>query len=51
MEHFLKVCPESRWYAVDDGILLIKYWLEVGEEEQKRRFAALPISRCVIGAS
>jgi polyphosphate kinase len=37
---FLKVCPEFELFVVDDGILLIKYWLEVGEEEQKRRFAA-----------
>jgi polyphosphate kinase len=37
---FLKVCPEFELYVVDDGILLIKYWLEVGDEEQKRRFEA-----------
>ena len=37
---FLQVCPEFELYAVDDGIRLIKYWLEVGDEEQKRRFAA-----------
>jgi polyphosphate kinase 2 len=37
---FLQVCPEFELFVVDDGILLIKYWLEVGEEEQKRRFAA-----------
>jgi polyphosphate kinase 2 len=37
---FLKVCPEFELYVVDDGILLIKYWLEVSEPEQKRRFEA-----------
>ena len=37
---FLKVCPEFERYVVDDGILLIKYWLEVSDEEQKRRFEA-----------
>jgi polyphosphate kinase 2 len=37
---FLQVCPEFELYIVDDGILLLKYWLEVGHEEQKRRFAA-----------
>ncbi len=37
---FLVVCPEFEQYIVDDGIVLIKYWLEVSEEEQKRRFAA-----------
>jgi polyphosphate kinase len=37
---FLRVCPEFELYVVDDGIVLIKYWLEVGDEEQKRRFEA-----------
>jgi polyphosphate kinase 2 len=37
---FLEICPEFELFIVDDGILLIKYWLEVGEEEQKRRFEA-----------
>lgn len=39
-ERFLKVCPEFELYVVDDGIILIKYWLEVSEAEQKRRFEA-----------
>jgi polyphosphate kinase len=37
---FLKVCPEFELFIVDDGIILIKYWLEVSDEEQKRRFEA-----------
>ena len=37
---FLEVCPEFEQFIVDDGILLIKYWLEVSDEEQKRRFEA-----------
>jgi polyphosphate kinase len=37
---FLQICPEFERYVVDDGIALIKYWLEVGDEEQERRFAA-----------
>jgi polyphosphate kinase len=37
---FLQICPEFEHYVVDDGIILIKYWLEVGEKEQQRRFAA-----------
>jgi polyphosphate kinase 2 len=37
---FLLVCPEFEQYIVDDGIILIKFWLEVSDEEQKRRFAA-----------
>jgi polyphosphate kinase 2 len=39
-QRFLKVCPEFELYVVDDGIKLIKYWLEVSDTEQKRRFEA-----------
>jgi polyphosphate kinase 2 len=39
-KHFLKLCPAVEKYIVDAGILLIKYWLEVGEKEQHRRFEA-----------
>ena len=37
---FLDRCPEIERYIVDTGIILIKYWLEVGNEEQERRFRA-----------
>jgi polyphosphate kinase 2 len=37
---FLKLCPEIEQYIVDGGIQLIKYWLEVSNKEQKRRFEA-----------
>ena len=37
---FLQVCPEFEKYVVDAGIILIKYWLEVGKKEQQRRFEA-----------
>ena len=37
---FLIGCPEFERYLVDDGIILVKYWLEVGDLEQKRRFQA-----------
>jgi polyphosphate kinase 2 len=37
---FLEVCPEFERYVVDDGILLVKFWLEVSDAEQKRRFEA-----------
>jgi polyphosphate kinase len=37
---FLELCPEIERYIVDGGIILIKLWLEVGQEEQERRFAA-----------
>jgi polyphosphate kinase 2 len=39
-QRFLKVCPEFEMYIVDDGILLVKFWLEVSDAEQKRRFEA-----------
>jgi polyphosphate kinase 2 len=39
-QRFLKVCPEFEMYVVDDGILLIKFWLEVSDDQQKRRFEA-----------
>ena len=32
--------PEFEKYMVEGGILLIKIWLEVGNEEQERRFEA-----------
>jgi polyphosphate kinase 2 len=37
---FLELCPEVEKYIVDGGITLIKIWLEVGPEEQERRFLA-----------
>jgi len=37
---FLERCPEVERYVVNSGILLIKFWLEVSDEEQKRRFEA-----------
>jgi len=39
-ERFLDLCPEIEKYIVDGGILLIKFWLEVSDKEQKRRFEA-----------
>jgi len=37
---FLELCPVTEKYMVDGGIILIKYWLEVGKKEQQRRFEA-----------
>ncbi len=39
-KRFLSLCPEIERYIVDGGIILIKFWLEVGMEEQEKRFAA-----------
>ena len=35
-KHFLDVCPAFEKQIVDNGIRLIKYWLEVSNKEQKR---------------
>jgi len=37
---FLELCPTAEKYIVDGGIILIKYWMEVGKKEQQRRFEA-----------
>src|SRR5246127_3773172 len=39
-ERFLELCPEIERYIIDAGIILIKYWLEAGMEEQELRFNA-----------
>jgi polyphosphate kinase 2 len=39
-ERFLELCPFIEKQIVDSGIILLKYWLEVGDEEQERRFRA-----------
>ncbi len=38
---FLEMCPAfEKNILVDNGIILLKYWLEVGDKEQERRFRA-----------
>jgi polyphosphate kinase len=37
---FLKLCPEFEKYVTDAGIRIVKFWLEVSDKEQKRRFEA-----------
>ena len=37
---FLTLCPEFEHVIVDDGIFLVKFWLEVSDAEQERRFEA-----------
>jgi polyphosphate kinase 2 len=39
-ERFLELCPRVEHYIVDSGIILLKFWLEVGKDEQERRFMA-----------
>jgi len=37
---FLRTCPEIERTLVRSGIILIKYWFSVSDEEQERRFRA-----------
>ena len=39
-EDFLRACPEFERMLVRSGIILIKYWFSVSDEEQERRFKA-----------
>ena len=39
-ERFLKLAPLFEKQVVDGGVQLIKFWLEVGNKEQERRFKA-----------
>ena len=40
VERFLQMLPDVEKAFVDSGIILLKYWLEVTEEEQTRRLKA-----------
>jgi polyphosphate kinase 2 len=37
-EEFLRSCPEFERMIIRSGIILIKYWFSVSDEEQERRF-------------
>jgi polyphosphate kinase 2 len=37
---FLRTCPEFERMLVRSGIIIIKYWFSVSDEEQERRFQA-----------
>ena len=39
-KRFLEQCPAFERYIVEGGIILIKFWLEVSNQEQERRFKA-----------
>jgi len=38
-ERFLRVCPAWERDMIEAGITLIKYWFEISQEEQTRRFS------------
>ncbi len=37
-QEFLRTCPEFERMLIRSGIILIKYWFSVSDEEQERRF-------------
>ena len=39
-KRFLELAPQIEKFMVDGGVILIKLWLEVSNDEQKRRFEA-----------
>ena len=39
-EEFMLTCPQFERMLIRSGIILIKYWLSVSDEEQERRFLA-----------
>ena len=39
-KRFLELCPQIEKFLVDGGVILIKLWLEVSNDEQKKRFEA-----------
>ncbi len=39
-QEFMRSCPEFERMLVRSGIILIKYWFSVSDEEQERRFQA-----------
>jgi polyphosphate kinase len=39
-QRFLNLCPQVEQWIVETGIILVKIWLEVGKDEQERRFKA-----------
>jgi polyphosphate kinase 2 len=39
-QSFVDNCPKFESHIVKAGIILIKFWLEVGQDEQRRRFKA-----------
>ena len=39
-KRFLELCPQTEKFIVEGGVILIKLWMEVGNDEQARRFEA-----------
>jgi len=39
-QKFVELCPRFESHMINSGIILIKFWLEVSQKEQQRRFEA-----------
>jgi polyphosphate kinase 2 len=39
-DRFLDLCPQIEKFLIEGGVILIKLWLEVSNDEQKKRFEA-----------
>ncbi|MDQ6773978.1 MAG: polyphosphate kinase 2 [Candidatus Dormibacteraeota bacterium] len=39
-DYFMRTCPQFERMLLQEGIILIKYWLSVSDDEQERRFQA-----------
>jgi len=39
-QRFLDLCPQVEKWITETGIILVKFWLEVGKDEQEPRFFA-----------
>jgi polyphosphate kinase len=39
-EEFLRSCPQFERMLIRSGVVVLKYWFSVGDEEQERRFQA-----------
>ena len=39
-KRFLRQCPQFERMLIEDGVVLLKYWFSVSDEEQERRFAS-----------
>jgi polyphosphate kinase 2 (PPK2 family) len=40
VHRFFNQCPAFERMLIDDGIVLVKYWFSVSDEEQEKRFKA-----------
>jgi polyphosphate kinase 2 len=49
-ERFLEQVPDLERMLIDDGIILLKYWYSVSDEEQEKRFRSRKKDPCVAGS-